>query len=404
MQGYLKSEARSSIIRSDVPTREADGRRYHLVSSEPVMLGDAPGAHGEESCLGPRDRNPAVDAMRLIAVLCVICVHTEPFSPDRLAGHSFGWHYMFIGISTASRFAVPFFFCISGYFWGTKIRRGSSPTEVSLAMCKRISVVFAVWSVIYFLGNHLLSFVSDVFPKFPRQETSINLSVWRPMALILQGTALHLWYLPALLCAVIISWLFVIFRWHKYLLAGSIVMFVFATLARPYSETALGVSMQAYNFRFDTRNGPFFSTIFFVTGYLLSAHIPRPRWVGLGCLLLSAGFLLHITEIRIIHSLLHAPPLTISRQDFVFGTYAMGLGATMIALSRPSWLSNVKLARWGRLTLGTYCVHGFFAHQWLLRRLESPVAEILFPIAVLLLSLATANLLSRARVTRFLVQ
>ncbi len=368
-----------------------------------------PSPDGESSTRSgrrPEDRNPSVDTMRLIAIFAVICCHTEPFSPRRFAGYGPGWLELYQGISLATRFAVPYFFCISGYFWGRKIHRGASPDAATVARFKRVVKVFYFWSVFYVLQNHFLNLLSSHFPWVAKEAEAIPFSVlWVPRRLIAGGGAPHLWFLPVLLLTVVFCWIFVRFKQSKLLLATAIGLYIIGVLARAYSETAIGFSLQLAGHHFDARDGPCFASIFFATGYLLSARKPQRQWVSWGAILLSAGFLGHVTEIRLIHTLFHAPELPIGQQDFVFSTYAIGLGAALVALARPDWLTSATLARWGRSTLGIYCVHLFFVRRLvgIVDRFHSPAVEVLYPVVVLFLSLLTVNLLARIKPLRTLV-
>jgi peptidoglycan/LPS O-acetylase OafA/YrhL len=47
-------------------------------------------------------------------------------------------------------------------------------------------------------------------------------------------------------------------------------------------------------------------------------------------------------------------------QDFVFGTYFMGVGATLLSLSNHRVLSNKLCATLGKMTLGIYASHYIF--------------------------------------------
>jgi len=75
------------------------------------------------------DRIKSVDVIRLLAITAVIVIHTSTFKniPGDL------YENLFIILNQLSRFAVPFFFVIAGYFWGKKIRSGDSVTQVSIA-------------------------------------------------------------------------------------------------------------------------------------------------------------------------------------------------------------------------------------------------------------------------------
>jgi surface polysaccharide O-acyltransferase-like enzyme len=353
-----------------------------------------------------KTRNLAIDTLRLIAVLGVVCLHAQPFTSERLVGHAHAWLLFGRAISYAARFAVPFFFCASGYFWGRKLRSGANIHAVSLAMVRRLAVIYLVWSAFYLFEEPLRSAVHDRFAGAPGTAVSIQWSqLWGPL-LLRGGPSMHLWFLPALICVVLLAWFFMALRKTRLLVGVSIGLYVLAVLARAYSETPIGIRLSIAGHHIDTRGGPFFGSIFFVTGYLLSGYSARRHWVRWGLLLFAAGLLLQPTEIWLIHALLHAPPLGVNQQDFVFGTYAMGLGAIMTALAEPGWLSSLTLARWGRLVLGIYCVHLYFVDRlWQhIRHFNSPLAELLFPIVVLLLSVAAAVLLSKTRLTRSFVQ
>jgi surface polysaccharide O-acyltransferase-like enzyme len=353
--------------------------------------------------LAPKSRLATVDAVRVAAIFAVICLHTEPFSSHHLVGYSARWQYICAAISYASRFAVPFFFCISGYFWGRKIQNGQEIGAISLSMAQRVASNFLFWTIVYWLLNGLEVLAKPWFPTGLQSVRGIPLSMLKhPGFLLGGGVAEHLWFLPALLSSVAIAWLFLAFRQKRLLIVFSIVIYIIGVLARSYSETSFGIPLSLAGHPIDTRNGPFFGTIFFVSGYWLSEFIPQSRWLRWGLVLLFGGLLLQGMEIHAIHTFLHALPIQMDLQDYVFGTYAMGLGATLVALAPSSFLSGTYVAHLGRLTLGIYCVHQIFV--LLLgpadRFLNSPAAEVAYPIVVLLLSVAVVTLLSKSTLTR----
>src|SRR6185295_9540898 len=97
------------------------------------------------------DRSRSVDIVRLIAVIAVIVIHVQPFTI--LAAVSQLYEYLFVIFSQAARFAVPFFFVISGYYWGKRIRSGSPISAVSGKALSRIIQLFVVWSLVYLLPH-----------------------------------------------------------------------------------------------------------------------------------------------------------------------------------------------------------------------------------------------------------
>jgi surface polysaccharide O-acyltransferase-like enzyme len=65
----------------------------------------------------------------------------------------------------------------------------------------------------------------------------------------------------------------------------------------------------------------------------------------------------------------------------------------------------VTLARWGRFTLGIFCAHLFFVLRLdgIVDSFHSPAVEVIYPVAVLFLSLIAVSLLSRIKPLRRLV-
>jgi surface polysaccharide O-acyltransferase-like enzyme len=354
-----------------------------------------------------KSRLASVDALRLIAILGVICIHTHPFTANRLVGYSKNWELLGEGISYLCRFAVPFFFCISGYFWGTKIRNGQNIGAVSRSMALRVAKIYVFWSVVYWLENRIELLCKPWAPWALRNVQEIPLARLRHPEFLLGGAGVyHLWFLPALLCSIAIAWLFLAFKHERLLIAFSIALFFLAVLARPYSESTIGISPWIAGHHIEMRDGPFFGTLFFVTGYLLSGCQRRSQWFRLGLLLFTAGLLLSAIEIHAIHVLLHAPPVPDYYQDFVFATYAMGIGATLISLAPGPNSMGSKATRLGRFTLGIYCAHLLFVDLLAtgMESLNSPIAEVAYPILVFLLTIPFVILLSKSALTRSFVQ
>jgi surface polysaccharide O-acyltransferase-like enzyme len=62
------------------------------------------------------ERNERVDAFRVLAIIAVIIIHTQPFEHQDFSSDE---HLGVAAIlNQASRFAVPVFFAMSGYFLG----------------------------------------------------------------------------------------------------------------------------------------------------------------------------------------------------------------------------------------------------------------------------------------------
>ena len=334
-------------------------------------------------------RIESVDVTKLIAVTAVIAIHTQPF----YGSASVEGKYLSVAIDQLARFAVPLFFVISGYFWGIKIKT-APVVPTSVAMAKRIFYIFMFWSMVYLLPYDL-STIADLGFLGPIKNAYWNLLKLadKPATLLMQGTKVHLWFLIALLCSLGISAFFVEKKRYKTLFAISAALYVIGLVCKAYAGTPLGIHVD-----FNTRNGPFFGTIFFVSGYALSNLQPNRGWFAKGIALLAIGSLIHFSEVYFLWRIYGTSPY----QDYVIGTYFMGVGAAMAALSNAAILKNAALSEIGKFTLGIYAVHLIFVDNLhpIGELTHSPLWAIGYVILVLLLSIATVLLLARTKFGR----
>ncbi len=335
-------------------------------------------------------RIESVDVAKLIAVTAVIAIHTKPF----YGSSSVDGKYLSILLDQLARFAVPFFFIISGFFWGAKVNKSGAVISTSIAMAKRIFYLFIFWCIVYALPYNLnvitkYGFLGAVKDAYGNVIALTN----HPVALLMQGTKDHLWFLIALLFSLGISAFFVEKKRYKILFAISIALYVIGLACKAYADTPWGIHVD-----FNTRNGPFFGTLFFVSGYALSSLKPHPGWFAKGIALFAIGSLIHFLEVYFLWHIYGTSPY----QDYVVGTYFMGVGAAMAALSNHALLNNKVLSEIGKLTLGIYAVHLIFVDNLhpIGELTHSPLWAIGYVILVLLLSIATVLLLARTNVGR----
>lgn len=336
----------------------------------------------------------SVDLFRLLAILAIIALHTKPFDarPDT------DYQTLEILINQLARFAVPFFFIMSGYFWGRKVREGIDPFPLSTKYIKRIFFIFVGWNLIYLLPTNfgtitvhgLLGPVKVVW--WHLQELFSN-----PLLLILEGTKEHLWFLVSLMIAIAISAVFVKRQWKSVLLVFSILLYVLGVLAKSYADTPVGITIGI-----DSRYGPFFSTCLFVIGYLLSGQSPNSRWLIYGAIILLFSTLAHFTEIYFLWKWF-GTSLTI--HEYVFSTAFMGMGMAMMALSNHPILQNSYYGDLGKKTLGIYAIHAIYVDmfQVLDWQIHSVLWEIGYLIMVCVLSIISVNLMAKYKYTQKLV-
>lgn len=343
------------------------------------------------------NRIQSVDVIRVLAIVSVLIIHTTPFQTMPLLWEG-EWDAAKI-VNQVARFAVPFFFILSGYFWAHKFADDNLVVQPTLEAMKRIALIFIAWSLIYLVPLHLM----DAFERGPLGPIIVMydyLSVAvrdSPLALILEGTQVHLWYLTSLLLSLAISAAFLRFKLRLHLVVLAVILFAVGLAGKAYRDTPLGF-ISVFNFR----DGPFFSLIFFVTGYFLQRSGPSDQWLVKGIFLTVLGLIMHFTEVIALHRFWGTTML----QDYVIGTYFMGLGVALIALSNTKYLSLPFIAYFGPFVLGIYVSHvGFII---LLKPFDRKYAgnwiwDVTYILLIFLLSYLLTYLLAKFRFTRKIV-
>lgn len=338
----------------------------------------------------------SVDVVRVIAIFAVVTIHTMPLDNTYIwIGRDLNVGYL---LNQLARFAVPFFFVISGYFWASKINSGSPIAGSTKKMAKKIFTIFFAWSVIYLLPTNLFdTFQYGALGPLKQIYWNVASLFNHPVRTAMEGAKVHLWFLVSLLFCLAICAILVARKMKKSLIGLSIALYGIGLLGKAYADSPIG-----FHSEFNFRDGPFFGLIFFVTGYVLSESKQRKSWLMLGLSLTIFGTLMHFAELFMLRLLWGATML----QDYVIGTYFMGVGVTLVALSNPIFLSLNRLSKIGPLVLGIYAIHFVFVD--LLHPFGAGVTgvtwwEFGFPISVLVLSYASTYAMSRFSLTRPIV-
>lgn len=290
-------------------------------------------------------RIQSVDVYRVFAIVAVICLHTAAYDGPHAVGRDMDGATFLVN---ASRFAVPMFFVLAGYFLG----RYAAPDvmRASIRTSKRMLLIFLVWSCVYLavagvrfsLDNGVAGTVKQLYWTLLEPRTVL--------LALLEGPKVHLWFLPAFISIVLIAGVLVARGLDTLLLPLGAVLFGLALAGGPYAPV---FDLES---PINTRNGPFFGMIFFATGFLLQRMGQHPAWLPLGMTLTLAGFALQLAEVQWLHGRWG----TSMSQDFVAGTYLFGVGVALVALSNPRLLQLPMVASAGELVLGIYASHYLF--------------------------------------------
>jgi surface polysaccharide O-acyltransferase-like enzyme len=273
-----------------------------------------------------------IDAFRFYSIILILYAHTQYFGGIDL---SLPFTRAFsIAVVTLARPTIQFFFILSGFFLGGKILEAP---DQALAIARKYTwkllIVFLFWCVVYALAN---------------PHEAWTLLTHAPDRLLFEGTRVHLWYLPSLILTV---WLFALWpfnraSWTFPALGG--ILFVLGLLGGAYRLTPPGLDL-----RFNTRDGVFFSTLFFAIGAWFHAHKPAvSKGTAVGIYLV--GLVLFSVECYFLWTQYGLDPI---KNDYVLGSIPYGIGLFLIAYLFDATRLDQLAAPFASLVLGMYVAH-----------------------------------------------
>jgi len=137
-----------------------------------------------------KTRNASIDIFRLIFAIGVVMGHTY-FLYDVSPGVAY-WTSRAI-----PRMAVPFFFCISGYYYIKGLLKGRNPWKKQI---KKILTIYIFWTLIYYLFSFLLT--------LKNHESIKTFLILRVRYFFFDGSFYHFWYFVAFIYVIIMVTIF----------------------------------------------------------------------------------------------------------------------------------------------------------------------------------------------------
>lgn len=211
------------------------------------------------------DRNNSIDCFRLICALLVVSIHTHPFEDqNEFLG--------FVFVQILPRIAVPFFLCVSGYYF---IRQMESGKKCVLSSFFRVFKIYLVWSVFYLIIDIATSLINHSFSPVPYLKSFV-------ISFFFYGTYYHLWYIIALMVSILIVGMFYRLNLQKLLVWISIILYIVGLLGESYYQIGNQISVIStfvnMPFFIDIRRVFLMGLPFFVSGYFVNRlvnHIKR---------------------------------------------------------------------------------------------------------------------------------
>ncbi|MEZ8467224.1 acyltransferase [Vibrio splendidus] len=290
--------------------------------------------------MAEREWIPYIKLGRVIAILAIIGLHGQMaltyWQIDEVP-----W----IGyvLNQAARFAVPLFFLISGYLIQPKL--AASPWTTFINYSKPLLKVWLAWSIICLVMPFNLAKVEE-FGYLGEREGYWGFLMSTPLNSFLEGGLVHLWFIPALVCAVLIIALLVELKLNKLLLPIAIALYGYGVLAGSYA-TLTGLEAP-----FFTRNGPFFGTLMVTLGFLIRQNQWKVSSTK-ALVLLALGMLIHFAEAAWLTTF----DVGFNMNDFLFGTALWGMGVFMWLLANPNMGNYTWVRAISNRMLGIYVSH-----------------------------------------------
>lgn len=209
----------------------------------------------------------AIDVAKYVSALLVVCIHTYPLYDLSPAANTFL-------IQAICRFAVPFFFVVSGFLFFSKIDPAAGMCDaLNLGMLKhylrRLALLYGAWSVIYLPYTFLL-WRGDGF--------SLTFLLRWIFDCFFNGSYYHLWFLPALMLGTLIVYvLYTNVSLRRGMLVTAILyaigmgMNVYGSVLAqiPFVASLYQLYMSVFT---TARNGIFFAPVFLYVGIYLKAY------------------------------------------------------------------------------------------------------------------------------------
>lgn len=170
------------------------------------------------------ERNNSIDIFRFISAMLVVAIHSNPAT-------EINPYLGYFCSQILPRVAVPFFFCVSGYFYIKKMNRATEKREIikifRITFLNYLKIYF-FWSIVYLVCDYKQYFCEGVSIKGVIAVIILNFFVY--------GSYYHLWYFIGIFFSlIIVTWCYLI-RAEKILAYFSVILYLVGVLGSAYYQ------------------------------------------------------------------------------------------------------------------------------------------------------------------------
>lgn len=293
-------------------------------------------------------RYDILDVAKFICAWMVVVIHTTPLKP----------YSQIADLLTAQgvcRIAVPCFFAISAYLlFGRFTENHRENTAKIKCYCKRILVLYVIWSVVYTLGYCIV--------RFNHISLGVPFVMERIRLWILEASWYHLWYLLATVYAVPV--MYMVYLRGGLLALRIIVPLMWTMRCLQYTYSWLGIFRPVFNWlqqHCDAVNNVLFCAVPLMSVGILVIHRDESRtnrywgkraalWSGIYLLELVIAFILSQEKIHF---------------EFLFSTPVLTYYVLCWLVTLEFSFQNKQIPRLLRdCSIWLYCIHPLFILLW----------------------------------------
>ena len=213
-------------------------------------------------------RNQSIDLLKLISVFLVVVGHNQ-----------FSKHFGFI-MDASSRFAVPIFFMITGYF---VIKSVNISTTLKHQMIK-LAKYYITYELVYLAYEFAIALSEMSFSGF-----NDNLLMYIKYILSAPTIGVHLWYIINIIWVMMIVYIFNKFNKLNVLFIASSILYLIGIIISNLSQQIFQQALPLYA----TRNFLFFGLFYFMLGmYISKINIDNIKFNNKFILFISVTFCL----------------------------------------------------------------------------------------------------------------
>ncbi|MGD9725066.1 MAG: acyltransferase family protein [Nitrospiraceae bacterium] len=347
----------------------------------------------------PVERITNIDAYRTIAILLVICLHTNFIGKLHELGH--GRFLIDVTLYQIWWISVPYFFLAAGYFFGKQAQSGQAPLALLSTYSLPLLRIFAISLFLYCIIPR------DWIRLFARHgvtetvSTQVMASLSRlanehiELLLVPQPPVFHLWFLPALVIGLAAVAAVLVLRWEKWVAAIILGLYGLSVL----EEVAALHLYPLYDFRLWLM-----PALFALLGWRISIGGPFGSIRPLG--LIAGGYVLAVIEGVVIAKGFHGTAVAVRDHSYA-GGILMVAGLFLLTLTRPAVGRGMAFSFLAKWVLGIYVFHMLVLDAFEPFLIEtartSALWDLIFVIAVYAMSLGLTLVLAHTPVLRYAV-